>query len=482
MLKPLAPVGPPGDSHIAASLTQHLLSQNAPRAAARVSGHEPTQPEPCAYAVAPDSVTLVDTAALAARFSGMLHELLHAPATVGLDLEWRPDTLQNVHRPSLLQLATSTHVWLVDLDAAPSSTPALLDAVAALLASSEHRILGFGLQVDLDRLQSVCHREDAPLIARGVVDLRDACLCGAPLSSETGLAAQLRAWTGKSLDKAMQCSDWAARPLSDTQIAYAAADAMSLVELDRAIGSWACGGPPDAPRDDPRRECTLVARCPSLRTGRARPPAKADEAEAEAEDEDEDEDVRQAGDEGLRLVRAALASLPCAHAGDCWLADSPAADGANAAGRAAEIEGEIETEINALCFTAGDGELGRVLVLVPALAPKVDLRWLALAINCPKRKLQLASDDQCVADFGAVPGRVPPLPLRPGVRVLCDPRLCDAAVVWGSSCDARQRLFIRKPRLTLPALAAAAAAAAAAPVAAGMFAASTFEWLPPPER
>ena len=69
MLKPLAPVGPPGDSHIAASLTQHLLSQNAPRAAARVSGHEPTQPEPCAYAVAPDSVTLVDTAALAARFS-----------------------------------------------------------------------------------------------------------------------------------------------------------------------------------------------------------------------------------------------------------------------------------------------------------------------------------------------------------------------------------------------------------------------------
>ena len=123
MLKPLAPVGPPGDSHIAASLTQHLLSQNAPRAAARVSGHEPTQPEPCAYAVAPDSVTLVDTAALAARFSGMLHELLHAPATVGLDLEWRPDTLQNVHRPSLLQLATSTHVWLVDLDAAPSSTP-----------------------------------------------------------------------------------------------------------------------------------------------------------------------------------------------------------------------------------------------------------------------------------------------------------------------------------------------------------------------
>ena len=234
----------------------------------------------------PECVTLVNTAAAAARFSGVLHELLHAPATVvGIDLEWRPDTLHAVHRPSLLQLAISTHVWLVDLDAAASCTPALLDAVAAVLASSEHRILGFGLQVDLDRLQSVCRRGDAPLIARSVVDLRDACLCGTPLSSEAGLAAQLRAWTGKSLDKAMQCSDWAARPLSATQIAYAAADAMSLVELDRAIASWVCGGqPPDEPRDDPRQECTLVARCASERTGRFRAPAKHNE------DEDADAD------------------------------------------------------------------------------------------------------------------------------------------------------------------------------------------------
>ena len=462
-----------------------------------MSGHELTQPELRAYAVPPECVTLVNTAAAAARFSGVLHELLHAPATVvGIDLEWRPDTLHAVHRPSLLQLAISTHVWLVDLDAAASCTPALLDAVAAVLTSSEHRILGFGLQVDLDRLQSVCRRGDAPLIARSVVDLRDACLCGTPLSSEAGLAAQLRAWTGKSLDKAMQCSDWAARPLSATQIAYAAADAMSLVELDRAIASWVSGGqPPDEPRDDPRLECTLVARCASERTGRFRAPAKHNEDEdADAdEDEAEREERQQAGDEGLRLVRAALDSLPCAHAADCWLADSP---GANAA--------EGPTEINALCFTAGDRELGQVLVLVPALAPKVDLRWLALALNCPKRKLRLASDDECVSDFGAIPGRVPPLPLRPGTRVLCDPRLCDAAEIWGSSCDARQRIFIRKPRVTLPALAAAATAAAAAATAAGvaggtargdshpatagggagtgMLAASTFEWLPSPDR
>ena len=486
----------PHSHHLAASLAQHLLSQNAPRAAARVSGHELTQPELRAYAVPPECVTLVDTAASAARFSGVLHELLHAPATVGVDLEWRPDTLHAVHRPSLLQLAISTHVWLVDLDAAASCTPALLDAVAALLASSEHRILGFGLQVDLDRLQSVCHREDAPLIARGVVDLRDACLCGTALSSEAGLAAQLRAWTGKSLDKAMQCSDWAARPLSATQIAYAAADAMSLVELDRAIGSWS-GGEPDEPRDDPRRECTLVARCVSERTGRFRAPANANEAASADEDEDEAEREarRQAGDEGLRLVRAAIASLPCAHAADCWLADSSAADGATAAEGAAEGP----TEINALCFTAGDRELGQVLVLVPALAPKVDLRWLSLALNCPKRKLRLASDEECVGDFGAVPGRVPPLPLRAGTRVLCDPRLCDAAEIWGSSCDPRQRIFIRKPRLTLPALAAAAGAATAGvarstargdshptieggAAAAGMLGASTFEWLPSSER
>ena len=218
------------------------------------------------------------------------------------------------------------------------------------------------------------------------------------------------------------------------------------------------------------------------------------EAEAETQESaiEEREERQQAGDEGLRLVRAALDSLPCAHAADCWLADSSAADGANTAE-------EAPTEINALCFTAGDRELGQVLVLVPALAPKVDLRWLSLALNCPKRKLRLASDEECVSDFGAVPGRVPPLPLRAGTRVLCDPRLCDAAEIWGSSCDPRQRIFIRKPCLTLPALAAAAGAATAGvagstargdshptiaggAAAAGMLGASTFEWLPSSER
>ena len=70
-------------------------------------------------------------------------------------------------------------------------------------------------------------------------------------------------------------------------------------------------------------------------------------------------------------------------------------------------------------------QLGELLVLVPAHT-KVDLRWLSLVLSCPKKRLRLAGEDECLDDFGAVPGRVPPLPLRPGVRVLCDPRLRDA--------------------------------------------------------
>ena len=60
-----------------------------------------------------------------------------------------------------------------------------------------------------------------------------------------------------------------------------------------------------------------------------------------------------------------------------------------------------------------------------------------------------------------MPGCVPPLPLRAGVRVLCDARLAEAGTVYGSSGDERLRLYIRDPRSALPTLAAAAAAAAA---------------------
>ena len=174
-------------------LAQHLLAQGAPRAAARLALRD----EAPIFAAAPASVELVDTAATAARFAASL-SALEVGATIAIDVEWRPDNIADViHRPSLLQLATATSVWLLDLDAPACCTREPLAAVASLLASPDHRVLGFGLQQDIDRLQMVyCARDggeaalSTPLTATRVVDLRDACLATGKPSCEGGLAVR----------------------------------------------------------------------------------------------------------------------------------------------------------------------------------------------------------------------------------------------------------------------------------------------------
>lgn len=421
-----------GSTSATTSLVQHLLGQSAPRAAARLSttrDARTNEPERAlAFRVAASAIMLVDSEAAVHDFTSAVHDLRVSDITVAIDLEWRPDIL----RPSLLQLATRQVCWLLDLESAACCSAAPLNAVSALLAS--RRVLGFGLHGDLDRLQLVYPASHPPLVASRVCDLRSACLAAAQPSAKGGLAVQLKAWTGHSLDKAMQCSDWRRRPLTAAQIAYAAADAMSLHWLDESIAHWAQLGHVA----DPRSECELRAR--PARTLSSGKPTEEPTAMVGAA-------VDALLDESSARVRAAIDQIDAVGApSSCWLAhadDAPSDDA---------------VEINALAFHGG-AQLGPLLVLTPAAAPKVDMRWLALALGCPRRKLRMVTEDECMHDFGAVPGHVPPIALRRGVRVLCDPRLADAPRLFGSCGDASLRVVLNAPRTTLPALTTAAATA-----------------------
>ena len=51
-----------------------------------------------------------------------------------------------------------------------------------------------------------------------------------------GLGLVCATWLGRRLDKQEQCSDWDRRPLSASQVAYAAADAAVLIEIAMAMG------------------------------------------------------------------------------------------------------------------------------------------------------------------------------------------------------------------------------------------------------
>ena len=325
-------------SEMARNLYEHLLPQ-APRAAARLFSHltlENVTPHYGTYFVVPEQVVLVASEDSVACFVAALRALLEGPpTTIGIDLEWRPDT-HSLHRPSLLQLATQSRCWLLDLEASSCCTGEPLDAVAAVLSSSKHRLLGFGLQGDLDRLQLVYrHGEHPPLIARHVVDLRDACLAASSMSclggsavhpsppsagggTSGGLAARLRSWTGYELDKSMQTSDWRRRPLTAEQIAYAAADARCLLDLDSAIAAWVAAGP----HAEPRVACELCAR--QLTRACRRQSSGRHDAVVQGTALTDDVERGVEGAEGLGRVCAAMLCVRTGGA-TCWLSDAPSA-------------------------------------------------------------------------------------------------------------------------------------------------------------
>ena len=254
------------------ALVEHLLQQGATRAASRlaavqltVDAHDPTP-----YSVPSELIRTVEDDEAAAAFAAAMQAAVASGATLALDAEWRPDTGPSNNPPALVQVAVAdadggeeavvadaTAVWLLDAERLRGSAAALRLAFGALdaaLSSEAVRVLGFGLQADLNKLAllgaSSALGGAAPLsTATRVVDLRDLAAAaeasggggtasgGGSLVNNggVGLAARLARWAGVTLDKACQRSDWARRPLSPAQVAYAAADASCLFALHFAL-------------------------------------------------------------------------------------------------------------------------------------------------------------------------------------------------------------------------------------------------------
>ena len=305
------------------SLVQHLLDQQAARAAARLASTlglgaatlEGKRPLSSQFSVPATAVRLVADEASAIEFAEFVRRTVGLQSTVAIDVEWRPDAPSSPkHRPSLVQLAAAAPpatasepwVWLIDLEQRDVvATSHALEGLRALLASDRTRILGFGLQTDVDRLQMLFDsgapaaaaaaasttattattatevaptETPVPLLVRRAVDLREACNASAAAAAmpsksvslaSGSLASQVLKWTGWSLDKTSQCSDWQRRPLTTTQLAYAAADAACLLVLDTAL----------AAADVERPECCMRAVLSTLSTGPAAAAAKAKAAE-----------------------------------------------------------------------------------------------------------------------------------------------------------------------------------------------------------
>lgn len=175
---------------------------------------------------------------------------------VGCDTEWATAG----SAPALVQLAVHGRpAWLVDTqlaEAAASTTAAVADgpvlrneparyaaAVRELLgwlfSTAGVRLLGFAFKSDLAKLAVLTGgslplaREDG---AAPVIDIQRCAMgrAGYDCRGQTpGLKRVVETWLpGYTIDKAEQCSEWGERPLTDSQLRYAAVDAEVLVALD----------------------------------------------------------------------------------------------------------------------------------------------------------------------------------------------------------------------------------------------------------
>ena len=487
------------------------------------------------YSVERDAVHLCDDAASVARFGdAMGAALADEDSRVGIDAEWPPDFGHGVDNPpALLQIATATRgVWLIDLQRLIHENRAFervsVDVISALdiaLASVLHGdarslTLGFGFATDLDKLRRGCGDmlPRAFMHVRGLIDLRRPVAgCG------RGLARELMRYTGLAVDKRMQCSDWAKRPMSAAMVRYAAADAACLLPLHDAM----CAALPSNGAE--ARAAAELAPKTLHATPLSEP--RASRAASSA-----------AGAEGLRAPAARAAAAGADDALDaCALAATRAATRATSCGAAVVARADVAAaapaprEINALCFfvrrratseaqtvshhwpvgadareeaqrdptreekrrcflatdqtalfssqyvapaPARRKQKAReeaLLVLALAEDGRIDSRWLANVLGVARSALRLATAAECVEVFGARPFCVPPLPLRRGVSaVLAMDALraphSSGAALCGSAGHAEWKLVLRAGAATLPELVRGAAAECA------------FAWLPSPAR
>jgi ribonuclease D len=141
-------------------------------------------------------------------------------SAVGWDTETRPAfRVGEVHKPSLVQVATARAVYLFQLQKLDLSA-----AVAEIFAAPAIVKAGISVKDDLRQLNSVFEIRENSIIDLGTVARRHGM-------EQTGLRNLAGIFLGLRIPKGAKTTNWAAPRLSPQQVTYAATDAWTCREL-----------------------------------------------------------------------------------------------------------------------------------------------------------------------------------------------------------------------------------------------------------
>jgi len=186
----------------------------------------------CKYELVSDCDNLdMVRATLVAKLEGLKQ---NEKLFLGVDTEWGKSSAM----PSLVQLAVQEHAWLIDTAKPSENTRTFF---RWLFQHERVSFLGFAFLADARKL-AVLMQEDSQSNDTQHVEVIDIQKIAVSLQAAKkkgqlpGLKAVAAEWLGVYLDKTEQCSDWDRRPLSESQMHYAAADAAVMLDIVAAMG------------------------------------------------------------------------------------------------------------------------------------------------------------------------------------------------------------------------------------------------------
>jgi hypothetical protein len=225
-----------GEAFLAIELAESWAVEISPEA--RVSGLEAKTLIESTHLRLPATVNVI-VINDEAMIPEMCATLLQAPV-LGLDAEWQPT---QGARASLWQIATAEVVYLVDLLTLGCSE-ALGSALASVMVAQNVTKVTFEGHKDIGRISGEWPALGGCLRVSNLVDLREVAvtrrarvdgLSKKQARDGLSLASLAQRYLASTLDKTMQMSNWARRPLSEPQIHYAALDAWVPLQVHRTL-------------------------------------------------------------------------------------------------------------------------------------------------------------------------------------------------------------------------------------------------------